>query len=119
MAKKAVTISEKVKELERLYDDIPENKKVLAGKLISRIAFLEYAAEALEKTMEAAGKGAFSNEYKNGNNQSGRNVSPEMKSYLSTVQRMESAINSLDRMIVREAPPEAETDITDFIEGKK
>lgn len=70
------------KKIKQLLDEVPENKKVVAERLLKEIFFMIDRLDDCKKDVEENGTIVF---YQNGANQSGTRENPAIKLYTSLV----------------------------------
>lgn len=91
-----------------IFEEIDENKKVVAKKLIENAIFME---EELEKLQEIIRKKGYSEVYQNGANQSGTKPVAEVNVYNTMIKNYSGIIKQLDAML----PAGENNDALDFI----
>ncbi len=99
---KGERIEAKREELEKLFAGLTENKKKIAGDLISQAAFLGIT---LEDLAESINKNGTVEEYTNGANQSGRKVSSDAKLYSNLIAKYSAIITKLIKLAPEEKGP--------------
>jgi len=89
-------ISVEKKRLWRFYRQLTGSRGALARKLVDRAAVQLVMIEDLEAYVQKYG---YTEEYQNGENQSGKKQSSEMQTYLTLSQRYNATIKQLDDML--------------------
>lgn len=109
-------IEELKKILEPIFEEIPQNRHVIARKLIDRIAFMTVAAEDLESEIIENG---YMSEYKNGENQFGMKKSPALESYIAIMQRYNAAAESILKLFPASPPKTTQKEgLLEFMKSK-
>jgi hypothetical protein len=98
-------ISDEKKRLWKFYRKLTGHRKALAEKLVDRAAAQLVMMEDLELYIQENG---YTEEYQNGENQSGKKQSSEMQTYLTLSQRYNQTIKQLDDMLPCEPVVKAE-----------
>lgn len=100
-------VSAEFRRLSDLFGSADERSKTLLSPLIARAAFLSCEIDKLEQTLLEKG---FGEEYRNGQNQSGRKQTPEaqiypqlLKLFVTVMKSLQAALNVVD---TREEPDE-------------
>lgn len=83
-------------KLEKLFEEIPENKYVLATRLIEKAAFMHVILQELQEYINEHG---VKEKYKNGANQSGYKDSVEAKMYTNMIKNYTTIIKQLNDML--------------------
>ena len=103
-------MSEKTKEqriksaynrIRRKYKELPKNELDLLTPLMKRTAYLETSLEDLEKLINEKG---YSDEYKNGEKQSGTKGVPEVQAYLGFQKQYTANLKLLADRLPKEKP---------------
>lgn len=103
------------KNLMSAFCQMDEKTLVIANPLIENAAFLEAQLDELQKKIMQDG---VSCEYKNGENQSGVKMTPEMQSYTIILQKYARIVSILYSMLPKDNP--AANEILEFMrEGQK
>lgn len=105
-------ISAEKKRLWKFYKELTGSRGALARKLVDRAAAQLVMIEDLEAYVQENG---YTEEYQNGENQSGKKQSSEMQTYLTLSQRYNATIKQLDDML----PPTACATANDALEEWK
>ena len=93
-------VSAEFRRLSDLFGNADESSKTLLSPLIARASFLSVEIDKLEQTLLEKG---FGEEYRNGQNQSGRKQTPEaqiypqlLKLYVTVMKSLQAALNLTD-----------------------
>lgn len=100
MKSKAAAISAEKKRLEKIFEEIPENKKKLVAKLIDNAAFMAATLEELQETVNAEGPTFVS---KNGNGFNVVQEHPAQRSYIAMIGKYSGVIKQLEGMLPTDA----------------
>ena len=93
-------IENELKKLNKLYEDLPQNKKDLLEPLIQNASFMKATLEDLQEIINIEGS---TDNYKNGENQYGRKPSANLQAYNTLIKNYANTIDKLEKML----PPEA------------
>lgn len=108
-----VRISKEKRRLWKFYKELIGHRRALAEKLVDRASAQLVMMEDLERYIQEHG---YTEEYQNGENQSGKKQSSEMQTYLTLSQRYNQTIKQLDDMLPCEATTKAsDNKLTGFI----
>ena len=80
----------------KLYENLPENKLELCTPLIENAAFMKVTLDDMQEAVAAEGA---TDEYCNGNNQSGRKISANIQAYNQTMKIYTAVIDRLAKML--------------------
>ncbi len=89
-------ISQEVKRLKAIYKDLPEEKLVLATRLIERAAFQMVTLEDLEEEVNRSG---FLEAYQNGDKQTGIKQSAALQAYNSLYKNYQATLKELSTQL--------------------
>ena len=95
--KKARLIKKKVKELNQIFELMPDDNKKLSGDLIQNVAWMAIELQELQMIIHSTGS---VEEYHNGANQSGLKLSAAVQAYNSIVKSYNSSL----RLLLAELP---------------
>lgn len=90
-------------KLKKIFDKLPENKKLLTEGLICNASFMIVELERLQCQIADAGE---VEQYQHGKGQSGNIMSAAAKSYVQIQKSYLATINSLAKMLPKENTPE-------------
>lgn len=99
------------KKLEKIIQDIPEDKKKLVEGLIADASFM---AEQLEVLRTYIAKNGWSEEYQNGANQRGKKTSVEADMYVKVQKAYQSIIRQLNDFIPNDRTQKSD-ELLDFM----
>ena len=91
-------IEKKKAELFQTFEEMPEEQLKVARDLIGQAAYLSIE---LEDLAEIISKEGMTEEYSNGENQSGRKISSNAKMYNSLIGKYNTIVNSLLKIVPR------------------
>ena len=98
-ATKKTRIKRELDRLNRIFEDLPENKRELIAPLIENSAFMKVTLEDLKDEMDRNG---CTEEYKNGQNQFGVKVSAATQAYNTMIKNYNTVNERLEKVL----PPE-------------
>lgn len=94
-------IKRELERLQAIYQNLPDNKMVLALPLMENAAFMKITLEDLQESINASG---CSEEYRNGKNQYGMKASADVQAYNSLIKNYNTISDRLEKML----PPNQE-----------
>ena len=89
-------VKREYRRLQKIFESAPEQKLELAGKLISRAAFLSVQCDRLERDIVENGYGET---YQNGANQMGKKKSAAAELHVSYTKNLSSILKQLHDML--------------------
>lgn len=89
-------ITKEYNKLKRLYAELPENKLKLVTPVIQNAAFMKVTLEDLQYEINEEG---YTDDYRNGNEQSGRKASAKLQAYTSLMKQYTVVIDRLQKML--------------------
>jgi hypothetical protein len=104
-------IKEELAKLNKIYTNIPKDKKALCNKLIENAAFMGVLLEDLAADLQ---KNGYTEEYKNGADQYGRKKSIAADLYNATIKNYVSTIKHLSDQLPKEEE-ETQSELLKFI----
>ena len=84
------------KRLQKIFENLPQDAAVFAEKLIENAAFMAVSLADLQKIINKKG---YTEEYKNGENQSGTKRTPEVDIYNTMVKNFNTTMKQLIDML--------------------
>lgn len=109
-------IKRRITKLNKIFKDVPEDKREVVKPLITRAAYMEYGLEKLEREMLVVG---FVEEYQNGNNQFGKKQSSESKAYSTMIRDYNAVIKTLLSCLPEDVQPQAEDALDEFLRKRR
>ena len=103
-------------KIEKALDSLPDSKKQLAKKLLSKAVFMDAELEKLQTILEQKG---WVEEYKNGENQYGQKKASEGEVYNTLIKSYNSTMKQLYEMINSVVSTEESDGFLEFVGGKK
>lgn len=102
-------------KLKKIFDKLPENKKLIAEGLICNASFMIVELERLQCEIAEAGE---VEQYQHGQGQSGNIMSAAAKSYVQIQKSYLATINSLSKMLPKDEDSDERADeLMRFIYG--
>ncbi len=89
-------IKSKLRDLNKIFKDMDENKKKTVNSLIENVAFMSVMLDELQEHIAVNGT---TSEYQNGANQWGTKKSPEVEVYNSMIKNHMNAIRQLTDLL--------------------
>lgn len=110
--KKILAINRKLK---RNFTNMPPKTKKIVEELIENVAFMIYTLDQLQESITEVGT---TTEYKNGENQYGTRVNPDIQTYNSMFKNYASAIKQLTDLMPKEEAKATKDELMDFINAR-
>lgn len=113
---KKTRINRRIKELKSIFSEVDADKTKLVMPCIVQAAQMELYIEDLCEQLDAAG---FVEEYRNGENQTGKKESTESRAYSSMIKNYNAVIRTLLSCLPESAQPKAEDELAEFLKAHK
>jgi ribosomal protein RSM22 (predicted rRNA methylase) len=104
-----------LRKLNRIFKDIPKDKKSLAEKLISNAAFMAILLDDLQEDIKRNG---YKDEYKNGENQYGYKRAVAADLYQVTIKNYTNVIKQLNDLLPKNKDIEDDDGFEAFINSR-
>lgn len=113
--KPETALKRRIKELKTIFSAIDEDKMKLVMPSIIQAAKMELYIDSLNEALEESG---FVEEYRNGENQSGKKESTESKVYSTMMKNYNTVIRTLLACLPENAQPQAEDQLDLFLRDR-
>lgn len=107
-------INRRIRELKSIFSGVDEEKSKLVMPCITQAAQMEIYIEDLSEQLDRVG---FVEEYKNGENQTGKKESTESRAYATMIKNYNAVIRTLLSCLPETAQPKAEDELAEFLKA--
>ena len=114
---KKTRVSAEKRRLDKLYKDLPDNKKKLAAGLVERAAFMRVELEDLEAFLAENG---WTELFSQGNQEPYDRARPQGQTYNAVNANYQKIIKQLDAMLPKDTAPKTDADdgFDNFVYGR-